>query len=195
MSLPRGGVPLAGPVPSVTPYATAYGTYPSMATSTITPVAPTTSSVITPASPGAISSPAPYTSGYSNYASNYGNYSALQPGAVLPPTGSYPTTPYSPYYGNGVPSSGSTGGGSTGSTGGGMSGTYVAPPTTYSNAPYGATAPYGTTTSPSVMPPTITSPGMTSPRHHYHFTGTELRTWLSKQHARTSHARTIGANE
>lgn len=173
-SLPRGGIPLSGPVPATQPYATAYGTYPSMATSMVTPVAPTTGSLITPASPGTLTTPAPYTSGYSTYASNYGNYSALQPAAALPSTGTYPTTPYNPYYGNGV-TGGSTGGGSTGSgcTGGGTTGTYVAPPTTYGNAPYGSvtspnlslpsTTTPGFSTSPSMPSPGISSPGITSP--------------------------------
>lgn len=159
-SLPSGGIPLAGPVPGTQPYSTAYGAYPSMATSTVTPVAPTTGSIITPASPNTFSSPTPYTSGYSNYASNYGNYSALQPGAALPPTSAYPTQPYSPYYGNGV-SGGSTG---SGCTGGGSTGSYVAPPTTYSNAPYGS-APAPTYANPqtSIAPPGFASPSITSP--------------------------------
>lgn len=162
ISLPRGGIPLAGPVPGTQPYATAYGAYPSMATSTITPVAPTMGSVITPASPYTNSSPTPYTSGYSNYASNYGNYSALQPGTVLPPGSAYPTTPYNPYYGNGV-SGGSTGGGSTG---GGSLGTTFAPPA-YNAAPYGSSVPqggmipYGTTTSPSLTTPIPSTPSTT----------------------------------
>ena len=160
-SLPRGGIPLAGPVPGTQPYSTAYGAYPSMATSTVTPVAPTYGSIITPASPNTYSSPTQYASGYANYASNYGNYSALQPGAALPPTSAYPTQPYSPYYGSGV-SGGSTG---SGCTGGGSTGGYMAPPT-YSNAPYGSTVTPSVSNPTFVNPPAvpgISSPGFTTP--------------------------------
>ncbi len=153
-SLPRGGVPLSGPVPAVQPYATAYGALPSVGTSTITPVAPSTNSIITPAAPGALSSPAPYTSGYSSYASNYGNYSALQPAAAMQPRSTYPSTPYSPYYGSGISSGSSTGG----CTGGGSTGSYVAPPITT----YGA-SPYGTTTSPGALVPSTSSPALVNP--------------------------------
>lgn len=146
-TLPRGGVPLAGPVPSTQPYATAYGTYSTPATSTIVPAAPSSGSVITPASP--------YSSGYSGYASNYGNYSTLQP-PVSGPIGTYPTAPYG---------SGSTGSsayyGSSSSTGG-SNGTYLAPGQSTGSAPYSvspyATGPYATppqgssTIAPSLPP-------------------------------------------
>ena len=152
-TLPRGGVPLAGPIPSAQPYATAYGTYPAPGTTTITSVAPTTGSVITPATP--------YSAGYPAYASNYGNYSALQPPVGTTGSSVYPTAPYngsaaglSPYYNPG-----------TGT--GGSCGNYV--PQTQPLSSVGGASPYASSpyaTNPGttlVAPPTGGQPGMALP--------------------------------
>lgn len=152
-TLPRGGVPLAGPVPSTQPYATAYGTYAAPTTSYISPVAPTTSSVITPA--------APYSSGYAGYASNYGNYSTLQPTAGAP-SGTYPTAPY------GSGSTGSStylGAGSTGGCTGSYLGTGQAstvPLSVPGTAPYSA-APYAIPQGQSNVAPSLPPLQSTAP--------------------------------
>ncbi|MGN6135778.1 MAG: hypothetical protein ACTHOU_14920 [Aureliella sp.] len=147
-TLPRGGVPLAGPLPSTQPYATAYGTYPAPGTTTVTPVAPTTGSIITPATPAT-----PYSAGYSAYAANPSNYSTLQPtvgvspGSVYAtsPLGSSPASGLSPYY-NSTPT---TSGGSCGN---------VAPQSLGStgSAPL-STSPYATT--PGTLAPGTVLPG------------------------------------
>ncbi len=91
-TLPKGGVPLSGPVGGIQPYASSYA-YSAMMPpiSSVTPVTPSMGT-ITPAAPTLPAAPttsSPYSSGYSGYASNYGNYSALQPPVGAPPATTY----------------------------------------------------------------------------------------------------------
>ncbi len=152
LSLPRGGVPLAGPASSGQPYTTAYGSTLPSVTTQIAPVQPSIGSVLSPATP--------YSGGYPTYASNYGNYSALQPPIAGSMQGTYPTSPYngglSPYY-NSNPSGSPLSGGS--------SGTFVPqspsinPGNTYSNSPY------GNSSSSTVVPPSSNLPPYSQPTY------------------------------
>lgn len=110
MTVPRGGVQLAGPLPAAQSTAS-YGVYPSTGLTfpTTTPLSGS-GSIITPVNPSAyapVPATSPYSTGLPNYSAGYGSYSTLQPG--YGGTGTYPTTPYSSNTYSAVPSCGSTG--------------------------------------------------------------------------------------
>lgn len=148
--LPPGGVALAGPAMGTQPYGTAYGTYPQ-SSAVIAPAAPTVSA-IAPSVPAYATAPStPYGAGYSAYASNPANYSALQPPVAAAPGAVYPTapsggstgSPSTAYYGGSTGSAGTAYYGSA-SNGGGSTGSYGVPGQPMTTIPGTSQVPYGT---------------------------------------------------